>query len=105
MLNYKQIWHGIKSTRWLIKFNLTISYIGNLGLRGFPLKRTCDNVDREQPSPLLTFHDDDFEFGNWFHWKAVLLGYRCGFMFGLGSGYLVLSSEKPKWLVNIVCGR
>ena len=23
MLKYKQIWHGIKSTRWLIKFNLT----------------------------------------------------------------------------------
>ena len=23
MLNYKQIWHGIKSTKWLIKFNLT----------------------------------------------------------------------------------
>ena len=24
MLKYKQIWHGIKPTRWLIKFNLTI---------------------------------------------------------------------------------
>ena len=23
MLNYKQIWYGIKPTRWLIKFNLT----------------------------------------------------------------------------------
>ena len=23
MLKYKQIWHGINSTRWLIKFNLT----------------------------------------------------------------------------------
>ena len=23
MLKYKQIWHGIKPTRWLIKFNLT----------------------------------------------------------------------------------
>ena len=22
MLNYKQIWHGIKPTEWLIKFNL-----------------------------------------------------------------------------------
>ena len=32
----------------------------------------------------------------------VLLGYGCGFMFGLGQGYLVLSSEKPKWLVNVV---
>ena len=25
MLKYKQIWHGIKPTRWLIKFNLTVS--------------------------------------------------------------------------------
>ena len=25
MLNYKQIWHGIKPTKWLIKFNLTIN--------------------------------------------------------------------------------
>ena len=24
MLKYKQIWHEIKSIRWLIKFNLTI---------------------------------------------------------------------------------
>ena len=24
MLKYKQIWHEIKPTRWLIKFNLTI---------------------------------------------------------------------------------
>ena len=23
MLKYKQIWHGIKPIRWLIKFNLT----------------------------------------------------------------------------------
>ena len=24
MLNYKQIWHGIKPTKWLIKINLTV---------------------------------------------------------------------------------
>ena len=24
MLKYKQIWHGIKPTKWLIKFNLTV---------------------------------------------------------------------------------
>ena len=28
LLNYKQIWHGIKPTRWLIKFNLTDSLNG-----------------------------------------------------------------------------
>ena len=25
MLNYKQIWHGIKPIRWLNKFNLTLT--------------------------------------------------------------------------------
>ena len=29
MLNYKQIWHGIKPIRWLNKFNLT-PYLINL---------------------------------------------------------------------------
>ena len=29
MLNYKQIWHGIKPIRWLNKFNLT-PFCGNL---------------------------------------------------------------------------
>ncbi|KAL4598226.1 hypothetical protein ACB092_11G045600 [Castanea dentata] len=80
-----------------------VSYLGNLGLCGFPLTKTCDNVDG-QPLPSLTIQDNDFKFVNWFHWKVVLLGYGCGFMFGLGLGYLVLSSEKPKWLVNIVYG-
>ena len=28
LLNYKKIWHGIKPTRWLIKFNLTDSLNG-----------------------------------------------------------------------------
>ena len=27
MLKYKQIWHEIKLTKWLIKFNLTYIYI------------------------------------------------------------------------------
>ena len=30
MLNYKQIWHGIKPIRWLNKFNLTDSIIVSL---------------------------------------------------------------------------
>ena len=29
MLNYKQIWHGIKPIRWLNKFNLTHSFAGS----------------------------------------------------------------------------
>ena len=51
--------------------------------------------------PSLTIQDD-FKFGNWFHWKVVLLGCRCGFMFGLTIEYLVFSCKHPKWLVNMV---
>ena len=29
MLKYKKIWHGIKPTRWLIKFNLITMYGDN----------------------------------------------------------------------------
>ncbi|KAK7818028.1 receptor-like protein 33 [Quercus suber] len=82
-----------------------VSYFGNLGLCGLPLTRTCgDNVEGQLPLPSLTIQDNGFKFVNWFNWKVVLLGYGCGFIFGLGLGYLVLSSEKPKWLVNIVFG-
>ncbi|KAM3684173.1 hypothetical protein ACB098_11G024500 [Castanea mollissima] len=80
------------------------SYYGNLGLCGFPMTKACGNDEGQQPSPSSTIQEDDFEFENGFHWKVVLLGYGCGFMFGLGLGYLVFSSGKPKWLVNIVYG-
>ncbi|XP_050279476.1 receptor-like protein 6 [Quercus robur] len=80
------------------------SYYGNRGLCGFPMTKACGNDEGQQPSPSSTLQEDDFEFENGFHWKVVLLGYGCGFMFGLGLGYLVFSSGKPKWLVNIVYG-
>ena len=81
------------------------SYSGNLGLCGFPLAKTCGNDEGQQPRPLPTIQEDDFEFANGFNWKVVLLGYGCGFMFGLGMGYLVFSSEKSNWLVNSVYGK
>ena len=56
------------------------------------------------PPPSSITQEDDFKFENGFNWKVVLLGYSCGFIFGLGLGYLVFSSGKPEWLVNIVYG-
>ena len=53
---------------------------------------------------MLFRSEDDLKFKNGFNWKVVLLGYGCGFMFGLGLGYLVFSSEKGTRLVNIVYG-
>ncbi|XP_030962024.1 receptor-like protein 6 isoform X2 [Quercus lobata] len=80
------------------------SYNGNLGLCGFPMTKACGNDEGQQLLPSSTTQEDDFKFENGFNWKVVLLGYSCGFMFGLGLGYLVFSSGKPKWLVNIVYG-
>ena len=80
------------------------SYNGNLGLCGFPMTKACGNDEGQQLLPSSTTQEDDFKFENGFHWKVVLLGYSCGFMFGLVLGYLVFSSGKPKWLVNIVYG-
>ena len=55
MLKYKQIWHGIKPTRWLIKFNLTVfpaghfpqKSLGGNSIIGFPLLLTA------RPYPFL----------------------------------------------------
>ena len=81
------------------------SYSGNLGLCGFPMTKSCGNDEEQPPPPSSITQEDDFKFANWFHWKVVLLGYGWGFIFGLGLGYLVFSSGKPKWLVNIVYGK
>ncbi|XP_050280655.1 receptor-like protein 33 [Quercus robur] len=80
------------------------SYNGNQGLCGFPMTKACGNDEGQQPPPSSTIQEDDFKFENGFHWKVVLLGYGVGFMFGLGLGYLVFSSGKPIWLVNIFYG-
>ncbi|KAL0009611.1 hypothetical protein SO802_011113 [Lithocarpus litseifolius] len=80
------------------------SYKENHGLCGFPMTNACGNDEGQQPPPSSTIQEDDFKFENGFHWKVVLLGYGVGFMFGLGLGYLVFSSGKPIWLVNIFYG-
>ncbi|KAK4594643.1 hypothetical protein RGQ29_018361 [Quercus rubra] len=80
------------------------SYNGNQGLCGFPMTKACGNDEGQQLFPSSTTQEDDFKFENGFNWKVVLLGYSCGFIFGLGLGYLVFSSGKPEWLVNIVYG-
>ena len=68
------------------------------------MTKACGNDEGQQPPPSSTIQEDDFKFENGFHWKVVLLGYGVGFMFGLGLGYLVFSSGKPIWLVNIFYG-
>ena len=68
------------------------SYSGNLGLCGFPMIKSCGNDEEQPPPPSSITQEDDFKFEDRFHWKVVLLGYSCGFIFGLDLGYLMFSS-------------
>ena len=77
-----------------------VSYDGNLGLCGFPLSMKCGT--NETPLPSLFQEDNDSMFASGFGWKAVLMGYGCGLMFGLSMGYIALETGKPEWLVRFV---
>ena len=75
------------------------SYVGNSGLCGAPLSKTCDKDEGEPPTPSSSNFDSDERFG--FGWKPVALGYGCGMAFGIFMGYMVFSIGKPQWLVKI----
>jgi hypothetical protein len=57
------------------------SYIGNIGLCGFPLTMKC--MISERPPPSIFQEKNDLMFTSGFGWKAVMMGYGCGIMFGL----------------------
>ncbi|XVF78873.1 hypothetical protein PTKIN_Ptkin14bG0172300 [Pterospermum kingtungense] len=77
---------------------LNDSYEGNLGLCGFPLSKRCGPDETLEP-PI--FHEEsDSAFG--LDWKFVLMGYGCGMVFGFSAGYIMLTLQKPKWLVQRV---
>uniref|UniRef100_A0A6N2L0Z9 non-specific serine/threonine protein kinase n=1 Tax=Salix viminalis TaxID=40686 RepID=A0A6N2L0Z9_SALVM len=64
------------------------SYEGNLRLCGLPLKVKCNNGEGQQPPPS-NFDKEDSMFEEGFGWKAVAMGYGCGFVFGVSMGYVV----------------
>ncbi|GAU34111.1 hypothetical protein TSUD_256070 [Trifolium subterraneum] len=80
------------------------SYEGNLGLCGFPLSKKCGPEPEQHHSPPSANNicsEGKFEFG----WKSVAIGYGCGFVIGIGIGYLVFLIGKPRWLVMIFGGQ
>ncbi|XP_017980135.1 PREDICTED: LRR receptor-like serine/threonine-protein kinase GSO2 isoform X2 [Theobroma cacao] len=78
------------------------SYEGNDGLCGFPLSRNCSSNEVQQPPPSKLQEEDHSKSGIRFGWKVVLIGYMSGFMFGVGMGYVVFQTGKPKWIVSFV---
>jgi kinesin family protein C2/C3 len=70
------------------------SFGGNSGLYGFPLP---NHEHRSSPQVEDDGKDDDKEESG-FTWKVVMLGYGCGTIIGLVTGYLMLSTTRPNWL-------
>ncbi|KAL5548530.1 hypothetical protein UlMin_003761 [Ulmus minor] len=66
------------------------SYIGNLGLCGVPLSKTCNNEQEQPASPTNVQQAED----DGFDWKFVWMGYISGLVIGISTGYIVLSSGK-----------
>eukprot|EP00258_Populus_trichocarpa_P051347 XP_024467366.1 receptor-like protein Cf-9 [Populus trichocarpa] len=77
------------------------SYEGNLGLCGFPLQVKCNKGEGQQPPPS-NFEKQGSMFEEGFGWKAVTMGYGCGFVFGISIGYVVFRARKAAWFVNMV---
>ena len=65
------------------------SFWGNLDLCGFPLSKTCNEEFGVQNSkPPTLEHEDDSEVIDGLTWKAVVIGYGCGLVFGILIGYV-----------------
>jgi uncharacterized membrane protein YraQ (UPF0718 family) len=62
------------------------------------------NSDEAPPLLPSNFHDGDDStfFGEGFGWKAVIIGYGCGFVFGVTMGYVVFRTRKPAWFLKAV---
>jgi hypothetical protein len=72
-----------------------------LDLCGFPLSKKCGPEEPSPPSANKFWSEEKFGFG----WKAVAIGYGCGFVIGIGLGYFVFLIGKPRWLVMIFGGQ
>ncbi|XP_047944087.1 receptor-like protein Cf-9 homolog [Salvia hispanica] len=76
------------------------SYVGNVGLCGFPLTKKCAPSDGKPVFP----RDDEYEFIDGFGWQCVVMGYGSGFVVGIGIGYMIIRSGRPRWLVEFFYG-
>ncbi|GMH14461.1 hypothetical protein Nepgr_016302 [Nepenthes gracilis] len=77
------------------------SYLGNLGLCGYPLLKKCgDDEEPSQPPPRMALDDNDSEYKDAFGWAMVKIGYGCGTAIGLVVGYYTVITRNPAWLLR-----
>ncbi|TYJ48352.1 hypothetical protein E1A91_A01G055800v1 [Gossypium mustelinum] len=74
------------------------SYIGNLGLCGFPLSKEYNNDER----PEAVQDEEGNGNGIAFIWKVAMMGYGCGMILGISMAYIVFTTRKPRWLVRMI---
>ncbi|XP_042012449.1 receptor-like protein 9DC3 [Salvia splendens] len=80
------------------------SYVGNVGLCGFPLTKKCEGSDGKPVFPQDEEDGDEYGFIDGFGWRSVVMGYGCGFVVGIGLGYMIIRSGRPNWLVEFFFG-
>ncbi|PKI41460.1 hypothetical protein CRG98_038159 [Punica granatum] len=54
------------------------------------------------PSTSSGDGEEKAQFGHWIEWWVVAMGYGCGISFGISTGYIMLETRRPKWLVRKV---
>ncbi|KAL9334521.1 hypothetical protein Peur_071702 [Populus x canadensis] len=101
-LSHNQLEGRIPSGEQFNTFTAT-SFEGNLGLCGFQVLKECygDEAPSLRPSSFDE-GDDSTLFGEGFGRKAVAMGYGCGFVFGVATGYIVFRTKKPSWFFRMV---
>ncbi|KAI8010548.1 Receptor-like protein 6 [Camellia lanceoleosa] len=80
------------------------SYSGNLALCGFPLSKKCKEL-QPLPSPQTLQQYENSNKSSGFNWQVVVLGYGCGFVFGMVMGYLMFITQRLEWFMKIVEGK
>lgn len=80
------------------------SYNENSELCGIPLSKKCSDDEAPPPPSLIFQEEDDQGSAIGFEWKAVMMGYGCGMVFGWVMGYLIFLTGKLDWLIRIVEG-
>ncbi|XP_028125526.1 receptor-like protein 6 [Camellia sinensis] len=80
------------------------SYSGNLALCGIPLSKKCKELQALPPPPTIQ-QDKNSDKSSGFTWQVVVMGYGCGFVFGMIMGYLMFLTRSPEWLMKIVQGK